>query len=181
MSTVRSRGPIVIDTDVFSADLVPGSRLAERYASLITGRPALSLSRRSLSCGMAQSVEGGATPECSGCRRRSSELRSSTAAPSSGPCMHSFGPTAKPPAMLSPRRRTPPTAGSPPLRSAWGFRSSRTTGSSAARQASRSRRLRPAERREHAFRMGPVWYRTRLCRVGGSLPCKQKGPALQDL
>ncbi len=40
MSSVRSRGPIVIDTDVFSADLVPGSRLAERYAPLITGRPA---------------------------------------------------------------------------------------------------------------------------------------------
>lgn len=38
MSTVRSRGPIVIDTDVFSADLVPGSRLAEHYAPLITGR-----------------------------------------------------------------------------------------------------------------------------------------------
>ena len=38
MSTVRPRGPIVIDTDVFSADLVPGSRLAERYAPLITGR-----------------------------------------------------------------------------------------------------------------------------------------------
>ena len=40
MSALRSRGPIVIDTDVFSADLVPGSRLTERYASLITGRPA---------------------------------------------------------------------------------------------------------------------------------------------
>lgn len=40
MSSVRSRGPIVIDTDVFSADLVPGSRLTERYAPLITGRPA---------------------------------------------------------------------------------------------------------------------------------------------
>jgi predicted nucleic acid-binding protein len=36
----RPRGPIVIDTDVFSADLVPGSRLAERFAPLITGRPA---------------------------------------------------------------------------------------------------------------------------------------------
>jgi len=35
------RGPIVIDTDVFSADLVPGSRLAERYAPIIGGRPAL--------------------------------------------------------------------------------------------------------------------------------------------
>ena len=40
MSLARSRGLIVLDTDVFSADLVPGSRLAERYASLITGRPA---------------------------------------------------------------------------------------------------------------------------------------------
>jgi predicted nucleic acid-binding protein len=35
-----SRGAIVIDTDVFSADLVPTSRLAERYAPIITGRPA---------------------------------------------------------------------------------------------------------------------------------------------
>ena len=41
MSTVRSRGPIVIDTDVFSADLLPRSRLAERYAPLVTGRPAV--------------------------------------------------------------------------------------------------------------------------------------------
>lgn len=40
MSAARARGPIVIDTDVFSADLVPGSRLAERYVSLVTGRPA---------------------------------------------------------------------------------------------------------------------------------------------
>jgi tRNA(fMet)-specific endonuclease VapC len=39
VSSTRSRGPIVIDTDVFSADLVPGSRLAERYAPIITGRP----------------------------------------------------------------------------------------------------------------------------------------------
>jgi hypothetical protein len=31
---------MVIDTDVFSADLVPTSRLAQRYAPLITGRPA---------------------------------------------------------------------------------------------------------------------------------------------
>ena len=40
MSSAPPRGPVVIDTDVFSADLVPGSRLAERYAPLITGRPA---------------------------------------------------------------------------------------------------------------------------------------------
>jgi predicted nucleic acid-binding protein len=41
VSTPRPRGPIVIDTDVFSADLVPGSRLTEFYAPIITGRPAL--------------------------------------------------------------------------------------------------------------------------------------------
>jgi predicted nucleic acid-binding protein len=40
VSAAVPRGPIVIDTDVFSADLVPGSRLAERYAPIITGRPA---------------------------------------------------------------------------------------------------------------------------------------------
>lgn len=40
MSTAPARGPIVIDTDVFSAELVPRSRLAERYAPVITGRPA---------------------------------------------------------------------------------------------------------------------------------------------
>lgn len=34
------RGPIVIDTGVFGADLVPGSRLAARYEPLLTGRPA---------------------------------------------------------------------------------------------------------------------------------------------
>lgn len=33
-------GPIVVDTDVFSADLVPRSRLSARYAPIITGRPA---------------------------------------------------------------------------------------------------------------------------------------------
>ncbi|HEY5261728.1 MAG TPA: hypothetical protein VIJ33_06415, partial [Solirubrobacteraceae bacterium] len=40
MTAPGSRGAIVIDTDVFSADLVPASRLAERYAPIITGRPA---------------------------------------------------------------------------------------------------------------------------------------------
>lgn len=39
MSTAsRRRGPIVIDTDVFSADLVPRSELATRYAPVIAGR-----------------------------------------------------------------------------------------------------------------------------------------------
>jgi tRNA(fMet)-specific endonuclease VapC len=35
-----ARGPIVIDTDVFGADLIPGSRLAELYEPIIVGRPA---------------------------------------------------------------------------------------------------------------------------------------------
>jgi len=35
-----SRGPIVIDTDVFGADLIPGSRLAQIYEPIIVGRPA---------------------------------------------------------------------------------------------------------------------------------------------
>lgn len=40
MSEHGRRGPIVIDTDVFSADLVPRSALAQRYAPIVTGRPA---------------------------------------------------------------------------------------------------------------------------------------------
>jgi predicted nucleic acid-binding protein len=35
-----SRGPIVIDTDVFGADLVRRSPLAERFEPIIVGRPA---------------------------------------------------------------------------------------------------------------------------------------------
>ena len=34
------RGPIVIDTDVFGADLVPGSKLSAAYEPIIVGRPA---------------------------------------------------------------------------------------------------------------------------------------------
>lgn len=41
MSTSRPRGTIVIDTGVFSADLGPGSRLADRCAPIITGRAAV--------------------------------------------------------------------------------------------------------------------------------------------
>jgi tRNA(fMet)-specific endonuclease VapC len=36
--SAASRGPIVVDTDVFSAELISGSELAERYAPLTTGR-----------------------------------------------------------------------------------------------------------------------------------------------
>ena len=40
MSGRLPRGPIVIDTDVFGADLVPGSKLALVYEPLIAGRQA---------------------------------------------------------------------------------------------------------------------------------------------
>ena len=40
MSAQPLRGPIVIDTDVFGADLVPGSKLAAVYEPIIVGRPA---------------------------------------------------------------------------------------------------------------------------------------------
>ena len=41
MSSARARGPVVVDTDVFSAGLLPGSRLAARYAPIIAGRPVM--------------------------------------------------------------------------------------------------------------------------------------------
>ena len=34
------RGPVVVDTDVYSARLTPGSTLAQRYDALLAGRPA---------------------------------------------------------------------------------------------------------------------------------------------
>lgn len=40
MSPASARGPVVIDTDVFSADLVSGSPLITRYEPLVVGRPA---------------------------------------------------------------------------------------------------------------------------------------------
>ena len=40
MSAQPIRGAVVIDTDVFGADLVPGSKLAAIYEPIIVGRPA---------------------------------------------------------------------------------------------------------------------------------------------
>lgn len=40
MTAQQYRGPIVIDTDVYGADLVAGSRLAEAYEPIVVGRPA---------------------------------------------------------------------------------------------------------------------------------------------
>lgn len=36
---MTTRGPVVIDTDVFGASLIPGSDLAARYEPVIVGRP----------------------------------------------------------------------------------------------------------------------------------------------
>ena len=41
MTARRGRGPIVIDTNVFGADLVPGSLLAARYEPVVAGRAAV--------------------------------------------------------------------------------------------------------------------------------------------
>lgn len=40
MTPRRRRGPAVVDTDVYGAELVPGSGLAARYEPLVLGRPA---------------------------------------------------------------------------------------------------------------------------------------------
>ena len=40
MTDRPARGPLVIDTDVYGAQLVPGSTLAVRYEPIIVGRPA---------------------------------------------------------------------------------------------------------------------------------------------
>ena len=40
MNAQPSRGPVVIDTDVYGAALVPGSTLAALYQPLLAGRPA---------------------------------------------------------------------------------------------------------------------------------------------
>lgn len=40
MTAPQGRGPVVIDTDVCGADLVPGSRPAAIYEPSIVGRPA---------------------------------------------------------------------------------------------------------------------------------------------
>lgn len=37
--TAPNRGPVVVDTDVYSALLVPDSSLARRYDPLLVGRP----------------------------------------------------------------------------------------------------------------------------------------------
>jgi predicted nucleic acid-binding protein len=39
VTTIGGRGPAVIDTDVFSADLIPGSLLAARFRQLTLGCP----------------------------------------------------------------------------------------------------------------------------------------------
>jgi predicted nucleic acid-binding protein len=39
VTTIGGRGPAVIDTDVFSADLIPGSLLAARFRQMTLGRP----------------------------------------------------------------------------------------------------------------------------------------------
>lgn len=71
MSHARPHGPIVIDTDVFSADLVPGAPLAERYAPITAGRPALISFQTAAELRYGALRRAGARPECFGSKPRS--------------------------------------------------------------------------------------------------------------
>ena len=172
MSAARSRGPIVIDTDVFSADLVPGSRLAERYAALITGRPAF-ISFQTVAemhygalrrgWGAARMLKLEARIELVEVVRTGPELVLACAQ------LRADCETA---GHALAQRGTTPIAGSPRPRSAWRSRSFPTTGSSAAFRASRSNRCRlperaplsPADRRVPALRSR----RSALARFGSA-------------
>jgi hypothetical protein len=59
------RGPIVIDTDVFGADLVPESRLAELYEPVIVGRPAFISFQTAAELRFGALLRGWGTAACS--------------------------------------------------------------------------------------------------------------------
>lgn len=130
MSPGKSRGPIVIDTDVFSADLVPGSRLTELYAPIVTGRPAF------ISFQTAAELRYGALRRGWGEARmfkldapRSRGQRSCTRGQSSCRSTLASGPIARHWATHWDNVSTTPIAGSRRPRSVWRCRLSRTTGS----------------------------------------------------
>lgn len=142
-----SRGPIVVDTDVFSAVLTPESTLARRYDPILLGRPVI------LCFQTVAELSFGALRRGWGNRRLrqlDAEINRAEIV-HSGPqlvatyvnlrlaCEHAGTPWAN--ASMT------PTGGSPPRRSASASRSSRTTGSSRARQDFASSR-RTAERSE---------------------------------
>ena len=139
MSAARPRGPIVIDTDVFSADLVPGSKLAELYAPIITGRPAF------ISFQTVTELRYGALRREWGSARmlkldakiqRAEVIHTARSSCSSVP---SFAPTAPQWVTLSPSASTTPTAGSPQPQFVSACRWCPMTHSSAACPDSRSR------------------------------------------
>ena len=146
MSVAGPRGPVVIDTDVFSADLVPGSRLAELYAPIIAGRPALISFQTSHGVALRRSSSRLGDSTDAQARRQDPARRGRPHGPGSCAGLRSAASrTARPPATHSLNASTMRTAGLPPRRFASRFLWSPTTRSSAACPASGSNRSRTPE------------------------------------
>jgi hypothetical protein len=144
----QARGPIVIDTDVYGADIVPGSKLAAIYEPIIVGRPAFISFQTA-----AELRYGGLRRNWGSARMRKLQTRINEAETvHSGPELvltyaHS-GSTASGSATLSPSVSTTLTAGSPPQRCVWASRLSPTTASSRTFQGSGSKPRQKAEPNE---------------------------------
>ena len=152
MSSARARGPVVVDTDVFSADLLPGSRLAARYAPIIAGRPVM------ISFQTVAELQFGALRRGWDDARMLEPVARAKAPTSSTPARISsrYAPVcesiAKRQVTRSGSPSTTPIAGSPPPRSVTTSRWSPTTGSSKTQRA----HARPARRvRRRALRRAP--------------------------
>ncbi len=135
------RSPVVIDTDVYGADMVADAPLADRYESIIVGRPAF------LSFQTVAELRYGALHRNWGeARRRKLDAKIAAAEiVHSGDDLvgvyASFAPNACASATTSGNVNTMPTDGSPPPRFGSASRSCPTTASSKARPASSSSRL----------------------------------------
>jgi hypothetical protein len=140
-----------------------------------------SLSRQSLSCGMAQFVEGGGTPGRSGWRRRSTGLRSYTAVRARGRVctasgrLRSRGPGSRPEGA---HRRPLDRCYCDPTRD-----SARLERRDLPRGAGARARNAPVRLNEPnpGFRTYPFGIRGLLCRGDGAAAGNQKGPVLRDL
>jgi len=99
VSATPSREPIVIDTDVFSAQLVKGSALSERYAPLVAGRKAFVSFQTAAEVRYGALVRDGAADGCGSLMPSSPTSRSSTAGQSWSVCTRNCAPIATPPDM----------------------------------------------------------------------------------
>ena len=134
-----NRGPVVVDTDVYSARLLPNSALARRYEPLLVGRVEF------VSFQTVAEVRYGALLRDWGTARlrrmeaeiARTEIEHSGGDPSASTAI--FASPANEPDTPSASASTTPTDGSPPPRSASASLSSPTTESSRTRPDSRSR------------------------------------------